>query len=95
MKIYDQTPDCAVYFFAGSLPAEGYLHLRQLSLFGIVCRLESNILKGLAVQILSFSLPAMKSVFQQVKHLCELYDLPDALSLLLHPLPKDKFKSSV
>ena len=35
----------------------------------------------------------MKSVFQQVKHLCELYDLPDALSLLLHPLPKDKYKS--
>ena len=93
MKIYDHTPDCAVYFLAGSLPAEGYLHLRQLSIFGMVCRLENNILKDLALKILSSPLPFKNSVFRQIQHLCDLYQLPDALSLLHYPLPKAKFKS--
>ena len=93
MKIYDHTPDCAVYFLAGSLPAEGYLHLRQLSIFGMVCRLENNILKDLVLKILSSPLPFKNSVFRQIQHLCDLYQLPDALSLLHYPLPKAKFKS--
>ena len=32
MKLRDKTTDPAIYFLAGSLPLEGMLHLRQLSL---------------------------------------------------------------
>ena len=66
MRIYDRTPDPALYFLAGSLPAEGYLHLHQLSIFGMVCRLENNVLKDLATAILKSALPSMKSVFQNI-----------------------------
>ena len=93
MKIHERTPDPAVYFLAGSLPAEGFLHLRQLSLFGMVCHLEDNILKDLAIKLLESPLPSMKSVFLQIRDLCNLYHLPDALYLLRNPLPKNKFKS--
>ena len=93
MKIHDRTPDPAVYFLARSLPAEGFLHLRQLSLFGMVCYLEDNILKDLAIKFLESPVPSMKSVFLQIRDLCSLYHLPDALYLLHNPLPKDRFKS--
>ena len=93
MKTFDCTPDCAIYFLAGLLPAEGYLHLRQLSLFGMVSRLENNVLKDIAIKILSSALPLMKSVFQHVRQLCLLYKLPDALTQLKNPLPKAKFKT--
>ena len=93
MRIYDRTPDPAVYFLAGSLPAEGYLHLHQLSIFGMVCRLENNVLKDLATAILSSALPPMKSIFQNIHQLCVMYNLPDALSMLKRPPSKDKFKT--
>jgi hypothetical protein len=47
MKLHDRTPDCAVYFLAGSLPATALLHLRQLSLLNMISHLEGNTLKSL------------------------------------------------
>ena len=44
MKFPDKTPDQVVFFLAGSLPAEGLLHFRQLSLFGMIRHLSDNIL---------------------------------------------------
>ena len=38
----ENTARCAVYLLVGSLPLEGYIHLRMLSLFGNVSRLERN-----------------------------------------------------
>ena len=39
MKLHDRTPNSAVYFLAGSLPGLALLHLRQLSLFNMICHL--------------------------------------------------------
>ena len=48
MKLHEKTSDCVVYFLAGSLPGRAVLHLRQLSLFMMICHLPSNILHSLA-----------------------------------------------
>ena len=93
MKVYEHSPDSAIYFLAGSLPAEGYLHLRQFSLFGMICRLENNILKHLAIDLLTGHKPPKNSVFLQIQQLCSLYHLPDAISLLNNPPTESKFKS--
>ena len=92
MKLLRQTPDCATYFLAGSLPAEGYLHLRQLCLFGMICRLEDNILKNLAFRALICPKPAEKSWFHQIERICKQYGLPNALDLLGNPPPKQDFQ---
>ena len=93
MKLFDRTPDCAIYFLSGSIPVEGMLHLRQLSLFSMICHLDDNILKELAFYSLVCSTAATKSWFQQIRNLCIKYNLPDALHLLSYPLPKEKFKN--
>ena len=41
-KLHDKTPRCIVYFLAGSLPGEALLHLRQLSLFTMICHLPHD-----------------------------------------------------
>ena len=43
-KLLPKTPPCVVYFLGGHLPASALLHLRQLSLFSMVCRLETSAL---------------------------------------------------
>ena len=45
MKLHRNTPECVVMFLAGSLPATAILHLRMLTLLGMIARLgEKNIL---------------------------------------------------
>ena len=90
MKLLHKTPDSAVYYLAGTIPAEGHLHLRQLSLFSMICHLEQNILKDVAFASLS-SKSFHKSWFQQVSTICEQYNLPDPLSMLGRPPPKKQF----
>ena len=51
-KLHDDTPQAFIYFMAGSLPAIAILHLRQLSLFGMISRLPGDPLQNLAKQIL-------------------------------------------
>ena len=46
MKLRERTPDCAVFFLAGSLPCQAVLHLRQLSLFLMICHLKEDILQN-------------------------------------------------
>ena len=41
-KLPATTPDCVVYFLSGSLPVTAILHLRQLSLLGMLARLGPN-----------------------------------------------------
>ena len=92
MKLHDKTPDCAVFFLAGSLPATALLHLRQLSLFNMVCHLKGNILQVLAKDILVEARTSTKSWFQDLRNLCVLYELPHPLQLLGNPVPKKVFK---
>ena len=92
MKLHEKTPDPVVYFLAGSLPCKALLHLRQLSLFGMICRLEENILKSLAMKVLIEAKPSAKSWFQQIREICILYNLPHPLKLLECPPTKLSFK---
>ena len=92
MKLHERTSDCVVFFLAGSLPGSAHLHLRQLSLFGMICRLDGNILKTMALKFLVEAKPAANSWFQQIRELCIQYQLPHPISLLEYPPSKTYFK---
>ena len=92
MKLHDRTSDCAVYFLAGSLPGKAFLHLRQLSLFLMICHLPNDPLHALARTTLIQGKPSGKSWFQEIREICILYDLPHPLTLLHSPPPKPTFK---
>ena len=91
MKLYERTPDCAVYFLAGSLPGVALLHLRQLSLFLMVCHLKSDPLHTIAQNTLVCAKPTSHSWFQNIRDICILYCLPHPLTLLSFPPPKLSF----
>ena len=92
MKLHDRTPDSAVFFLAGSLPGSALLHLRQLSVFSMICNLDDNILKSLAKDNLTQAKASAKSWIQDIRDLTIQYQLPHPLILLENPLPRVKFK---
>ena len=63
MKLHEKTPDCVIYFLAGSLPCAAILHLRQLSLFRMICHLKDDILNSLAIKLLVHAKPGAHSWF--------------------------------
>ena len=71
------------------------LHRRMLGLFSMVCHLPGDSLHSHARYILTSASPSAKSWFQQIQHLCTLYDLPSAIQLLVHPISKTAFKTIV
>ena len=93
MKLHDRTPDCAVYFLAGSLPATALLHLRQLSLLNMISHLEGNTLKSLQTKILIEAKPSANSWIQQVRDICVKYQLPHPLQLFSSPMKKQSFRT--
>ena len=93
LKLHDRTPRCAVYFLAGSLPGTALLHLRQLNLFGMICRLPQNILNQHARDVFSSRLHFKGSWFDQIKNLCLTYHLPQPIDMLDAPLQKDASKT--
>lgn len=90
-RLHDKTPRAAVLFLAGRLPGEAELHLRQLTLFTMICHLPGNPLHSHAEYSLTRLSSAAKSWFHQVKEICHQYGLPHPLKLLATPLPKVKF----
>ena len=95
LKLSVSTPSPLVYFVAGSLPATAILHLRQLSIFGLVCRLQGDPLHQHAVQVLLTLPPSTQSWFSSIRNLLLQYNLPHPLHLLHHPPAKLKFKKMV
>ena len=94
-RLLPRTPRSVVCFLAGSLPGVALLHLKQLTIFGMICRLTDNILHQHALNILNFSTPSSKSWFSTVRDLCLLYCLPHPLVLLQSPMPKVPYKSMI
>ena len=92
MKLPDRTPECALYFLAGTLPLEAHLHLRQFTLFSMICHLRGNVLYDLACKSLIGNRQRNSSWFDQIRLLCNQYDLPHPLVLLDRPLPQKEFK---
>ena len=79
-RLYKGTPQSFYLLVGGSLPGEAILHLRQLTLFGMICRLEpNNPLRKHAQFVLSYSSGTKyHSWFQQIQNLCKKYLLPDS-----------------
>ena len=86
LKTYRGTPRSFVLFMCGSLPASAVLHLRQLSLFSMICRLPGDPLHSRAVHALTTARPAVKSWFTRIRDICLKYCLPHPLTLLQKPL---------
>ena len=91
LKLSVNSPSALVYFTAGSLPATAILHLKQISLFSMICRLEGDPLNQLAWQVLH-KYQSPQSWFVQVRNLFLQYHLPHPLLLLQNPPDKEAFK---
>ena len=94
-RLLPLTPRAVIYFLAGTLPGAAFLHLRQLSIFGMITRLPANILHSHAKNIFSCVTSSQKSWFHQIRDLCLQYDLPHPGQLLSSPPTKEVFKNSV
>ena len=92
-RLHEKTPRAVVLFMAGSLPGEGVLHLRQLSLFSMICRLPHDPLHAHARYVLTRLQTSAKSWFLHVRDLCLQYSLPHPLHLLQDPSSKQSFKT--
>ena len=94
-RLHQKTPRSIVFFLAGSLTGEAILHMRQLSVFSMICHLPSDPLHHHAHYVLSMLPPSSLSWFHQVRDLCLQYCLPHPLTLLEHPVSKERFKRLV
>ena len=95
-RLLPRTPQPVVYFLAGALPGAAHVHLRQLSIFGMITRMpESNILHKHAKNVYNCTTLTSKSWFHRIRELCLLYQLPHPSELMENPAPKDAFKTLV
>ena len=92
MKLSDRTPECAIYHLAGTLPFEAHLHLRQFTLFSMICHLKGNVLHEVAFRSFLGNRPRNSSWFDQMRTLCTQYNLPHPLTLLDRPLTQKDFR---
>jgi hypothetical protein len=94
-RLHKKTPRSIIFFLAGSLPGEAHLHMRQLSLFSMICHLSEDPLHQHAKFALSTLPPSSLSWFHQVRDICLQYSLPHPLVLLEKPIAKNRFKNLV
>ena len=92
LKLSTRSPAPLVHFISGTLPGTAILHLRQLSLFGMICRLPGDPLHHHAWQALLTLPPSANSWFTQVRDIFLQYRLPHPLLLLENPPTKESFK---
>ena len=95
LKLHPKTPEPVVFFLAGRLPGETLLHIKQLTLFGMICRLPGNILNNIAHHLLTYSSQGSRHWFANIRTLCFKYNHPHHLLLLREPPSKHKFKSMI
>ena len=97
LKLHKATPDPVVWFLAGSLPAEAVLHLRMLSLFGMLARLNdgNNVLATHARNIFASAKASSKSWFLEIQKISLKYLLPHPITFLNSPPKKLPFKKLV
>ena len=71
LRLHRNTPRSFIYFLAGCLPGAALLHMRQLSLFSMICRLDSNnILYQLTKNVLSSVVHFRGSWLHQIREWC-------------------------
>ena len=94
-KLHKKTPDSVVYFLGGCLPGEAVIHLRMLTIFGMVARLQNDPLKIHARNILVTAKSSSKSWFCQLRNICLIYQLPHPILILDDPPNKEAFKKLI
>ena len=94
-RLHQKTPRSIIFFLAGSLPGEAILHMRQLTLFSMICHLTEDPLHHHAKYVLTYLAPSSLSWFHQIRDICLQYCLPHPLILLETPIPKNRFKRLV
>ena len=94
-KFHQNTPTPFVMFMSGCLPGLAVLHQRQLSLFGMICRLPDNILFKIAEERFSSASTNKGSWFAEIRKLCLKYRLPHPYDLLHLGYKKEAFKKMV
>ena len=94
-RLLPGTPECVVFFLAGSLPATAILHLRMFGLLGMIGRLgPDHILHQHGVHILlSNQSSTCKSWFLSVRLISLQYNLPDPLLTLQSPPSHSSWKN--
>ena len=95
LRLSEKTPRSVIFFLAGSLPASALIHMRQLSLFAMICRLQGNILHNHALNFFTSKTKSPKSWFNQVRSCCLQYGLPHPLDLLEISPDRVQFKRMV
>ena len=96
LRLHHKTPRCCIYFLAGSLPGAALVHIRQLNLFSMICRLDKrNILYQHASNWFSSAVYFKGSWFHQIREWCLLYGLPHPSLLFAQPPAKNIFKTTV
>ena len=95
LRLLPCTPQCVTLFLSGSLPGSALLHHRQLSIFGMICRLPDNVLHKMAIHSLTTLKHSSRSWFLRIRNLCLQYSLPHPLVLLRTPLSKYSYKSFI
>lgn len=94
LGLLPSTPHPVIYFLAGSLPGEALLHLRQLSLLGMVSRLQGSYIHTHAIDVFTSEVKGW-SWFQQIRDICLMYQLPHPLVILTKPVSKEAFKKMI
>jgi hypothetical protein len=69
--------------------------VRQLTIFGMICRIQENSAHKVAINVPNSKTPQTKSWFYHIQELCQQYCLPEALYQLQSPHPKDSFKKRI
>ena len=88
--------DSAVYILSGTIPIEGVIHKRALTLFSNICRLnDSSIEKQLARRQFAVKTHNSSSWFVAIKKILVKYDLPGCWDILVEPPTKYRWKSLV
>ena len=93
-KLLPSTAIPAIYFLSGSLPAEAYLHMRQLCHLYMLASLGPKT-RLYSIAIKNCTLPPKESWFSSLAITCNKYGLPSPLEILTHPPPKIAFKKQV
>ena len=94
-RLHEKTPRGVVYLLAGCLPPEALLHLRQLSLFSMICRMPNDPLNKHGSYVLTNCKKSSKSWFFQILDICNMYGLDHPLCYLEMPPNKLQFRNQV
>lgn len=94
-KLHDKTPRSFVLLMAGCLPGEAILHLKQLTLFSMLCHLPDDPLNLHGRSVLLSAPPTARSWFHQIQDISLKYSLDHPHHVLCHPPTRNVLKRKI